>query len=69
MVRGIISPHPLPSIPGPLPPGRFTLLGAHAILCTVSDRPGMLSDLTEILADEQAHITNGDITTGPSLGG
>jgi len=43
-------------------------MGAHAILCTVVDRPGMLSDLTKVLADLQANITYVDIHSGPSVG-
>jgi energy-converting hydrogenase B subunit Q len=44
-------------------------MGAHAILCTVLDRPGMLSDLTRVLADHQANITHVDIHPGtPSVG-
>ena len=37
---------------------------AHAILCTVTDRPRMLSDLTTVLADHQANITYVDIHPG-----
>jgi energy-converting hydrogenase B subunit Q len=36
-------------------------MSAHAILCNVTDRPGMLSDLTKVLADHQANITYVDI--------
>ena len=44
-------------------------MNAHAILCTLSDRPGMLSDLTKVLADQQANITYVDIHPGsPSVG-
>jgi energy-converting hydrogenase B subunit Q len=43
-------------------------MSAHAILCTLSDRPGMLSDLTKVLADQQANITYVDIHPGPSIG-
>jgi energy-converting hydrogenase B subunit Q len=44
-------------------------MSAHAILCTVQDRPGMLSDLTKVLADHQANITHVDIHPGkPSIG-
>jgi energy-converting hydrogenase B subunit Q len=44
-------------------------MSAHAILCTLSDRPGMLSDLTKVLADQQANITYVDIHPGsPSVG-
>jgi energy-converting hydrogenase B subunit Q len=39
-------------------------MSAHAILCTVLDRPGMLSDLTRVLADHQANITHVDIHPG-----
>ena len=42
---------------------------AHAILCTVLDRPGMLSDLTKVLADHDANITHVDIHPGkPAIG-
>jgi energy-converting hydrogenase B subunit Q len=37
---------------------------AHAILATVSDRPGMLYGLTKVLADHQANITYVDIHAG-----
>ena len=48
---------------------RFTSMSAHAILCTVLDRPGMLSDLTKVLADHRANITYVDIHGGsPSSG-
>ena len=40
-------------------------MSAHATLCTVVDRPGMLSDLTKVLADHQANITYVDIHSGP----
>jgi energy-converting hydrogenase B subunit Q len=44
-------------------------MSAHAILCTLSDRPGMLSDLTKVLADQLANITYVDIHPGsPSVG-
>jgi energy-converting hydrogenase B subunit Q len=43
-------------------------MSAHAILCTLSDRPGMLSDLTKVLADEQANITYVDIHPGTPVG-
>jgi energy-converting hydrogenase B subunit Q len=44
-------------------------MSAHAILCTLVDRPGMLSDLTKVLADERANITYVDLHTGgPSVG-
>lgn len=46
-----------------------TPMSAHAILCSLSDRPGMLSDLTKVLADQQANITYVDIHPGaPSVG-
>jgi energy-converting hydrogenase B subunit Q len=37
---------------------------AHAILTTASDRPGMLSGLTRVLADHDANITYVDIHPG-----
>ncbi|MGH9253616.1 MAG: DUF5612 domain-containing protein [Vicinamibacterales bacterium] len=37
---------------------------AHAILATVSDRPGILHGLTKVLADHQANITYVDIHGG-----
>ena len=41
----------------------------HAILTTVTDRPGMLSSLTKVLADHDANITYVDIHSGlPRLG-
>ena len=44
-------------------------MSAHAILCSVVDRPGMLSDLTKVLADHDANITYVDIHAGgPSVG-
>jgi len=44
-------------------------MSAHAILCSVVDRPGMLSDLTKVLADHSANITYVDIHAGgPSVG-
>jgi len=44
-------------------------MSAHAILCTVLDRPGMLSDLTKVLADHEANITHVDIHPGkPAIG-
>jgi energy-converting hydrogenase B subunit Q len=39
-------------------------MSAHAILATVSDRPGMLFGLTKVLADHQANITYVDIHAG-----
>ena len=39
-------------------------MSAHAILTTASDRPGMLSGLTKVLADHEANITYVDIHTG-----
>jgi energy-converting hydrogenase B subunit Q len=45
------------------------LMSAHAILCSLADRPGMLSALTKVLADHQANITYVDIHPGkPSVG-
>src|SRR5690348_7359465 len=44
-------------------------MSAHAILCTLTDRPRMLSDLTTVLADHHANITYVDIHAGsPSIG-
>jgi energy-converting hydrogenase B subunit Q len=44
-------------------------MSAHAILCSLTDRPGILSDLTRVLADQQANITYVDIHPGiPSVG-
>ena len=42
---------------------------AHAILCTLTDRPRMLSDLTKVLADHQANITYVDIHPGSTAVG
>ena len=39
---------------------------AHAILSTVSDRPGILHGLTAVLADHRANITYVDIHVGDS---
>jgi energy-converting hydrogenase B subunit Q len=39
---------------------------AHAILTTVSDRPGMLYGVSKVLADHSADIKYVDIHTGPS---
>ena len=39
-------------------------MAAHAILATVSDRPGMLFGLTKVLADHRANITYVDIHGG-----
>ena len=39
-------------------------MSVHAILATVSDRPGMLHGLTKVLADHQANITYVDIHAG-----
>src|SRR5215207_9680291 len=39
-------------------------MSAHAILCSLTDRPGMLSDLTRVLADHEADITYVDIHSG-----
>jgi energy-converting hydrogenase B subunit Q len=36
-------------------------MSAHAILATVTDRPGILHGLTKVLADHQANITYVDI--------
>jgi energy-converting hydrogenase B subunit Q len=45
------------------------LMSAHAILCSLADRPGMLSALTKVLADHQANITYVDIHPGkPAVG-
>jgi energy-converting hydrogenase B subunit Q len=45
------------------------LMSAHAILCSLADRPGMLSALTKVLADHQANITYVDIHPGkPTVG-
>jgi energy-converting hydrogenase B subunit Q len=44
-------------------------MSAYAILCTLTDRPGMLSDLTKVLADHLANITYVDIHSGgPTVG-
>jgi energy-converting hydrogenase B subunit Q len=44
-------------------------MAAHAIVCTLVDRPRMLSDLTTVLADHHANITYVDIHAGsPSVG-
>jgi energy-converting hydrogenase B subunit Q len=44
-------------------------MSVHAILCTVVDRPGMLSGLTKILADHAANITYVDLHAGaPTTG-
>jgi len=40
---------------------------AHAVLVTVSDRPGMLFGLTGVLASHQANITYVDMHTGGAL--
>src|SRR5687768_10386722 len=39
-------------------------MSVHAILATVSDRPGILFGLTKVLADHHANITYVDIHTG-----
>jgi len=45
------------------------LMSEHAILCSLADRPGMLSALTKVLADHQANITYVDIHPGkPAVG-
>jgi energy-converting hydrogenase B subunit Q len=44
-------------------------MAAHAILCSLTDRPRMLSDLTTVLADHDANITYVDIHPGnPAVG-
>jgi energy-converting hydrogenase B subunit Q len=44
-------------------------MSVHAILCTVVDRPGMLSGLTKVLADHAANITYVDLHAGaPTTG-
>ena len=44
-------------------------MSSHAIQCNVTDRPGMLSDLTKVLADHRANITYVDIHSGkPPVG-
>src|SRR5262245_31597628 len=43
-------------------------MSAHAILCTLIDRPRMLSDLTTVLADHHANITYVDIHAGTPVG-
>jgi energy-converting hydrogenase B subunit Q len=44
-------------------------MSAHAILCSLTDRPGMLSALTKVLADHEANITYVDIHPGkPTVG-
>jgi energy-converting hydrogenase B subunit Q len=43
---------------------QFTAMNAHAVLVTVSDRPGMLFGLTGVLASHQANITYVDMHTG-----
>ncbi len=40
---------------------------AHAVLVTVSDRPGMLFGLTGVLANHQANITYVDMHSGGAL--
>jgi energy-converting hydrogenase B subunit Q len=44
-------------------------MSVHAILCTVVDRPGMLSGITKILADHDANITYIDIQPGTPTSG
>lgn len=39
-------------------------MSAHAVLATLADRPGMLHDLTKVLADRHANITYVDIHAG-----
>ena len=41
-------------------------MGAHAILTTVADRPGMLYGLAKVLADHEADIKYVDIHQGPT---
>ena len=41
-------------------------MSSHAILATVSDRPGLLYGMTKVLADHGANITYVDIHGGPS---
>jgi len=44
-------------------------MAVHAILCSLTDRPRMLSDLTTVLADHHANITYVDIHPGnPAVG-
>jgi energy-converting hydrogenase B subunit Q len=43
-------------------------MSAHAILCSLTDRPGMLSGLTKVLADHDANITYVDIHSGTPVG-
>jgi len=75
MVACIIRVHHcrLPTAYCLLPTAHYMLdsatMSEHAILCTVVDRPGMLSDLTRVLADHRANITYVDIHSGsPSSG-
>jgi energy-converting hydrogenase B subunit Q len=44
-------------------------MGAHAILVTAFDRPGMMSALTKVLADHDANITHVDIHPGNPTSG
>jgi energy-converting hydrogenase B subunit Q len=44
-------------------------MSVHAILCTVVDRPGMLSGITKVLADSDANITYVDIQPGTPTSG
>jgi energy-converting hydrogenase B subunit Q len=44
-------------------------MGAHAILVTAFDRPGMMSALTKVLADHDANITHVDIHPGDPTSG
>ena len=44
-------------------------MSVHAILCTVIDRPGMLSGITKVLADHDANITYIDIQPGTPTSG
>src|SRR5262245_46534658 len=44
-------------------------MSVHAVLCRVIDRPGMLSGITKILADNDANITYIDIQPGTPTSG
>ncbi len=44
-------------------------MSAHAILVTAFDRPGMIADLTKVLADHEANITHVDIHPGSPTSG
>ena len=43
-------------------------MAAYALLAEVSDRPGMISDLTRVLADHHANITYVDIHDAGEIG-